>query len=135
MLNRWKLLPPVTRWLLVTLLLLVVIPGSVLAYRALTAEIEVTIPECLDFVGPSSFQVVLYPGETETVQITISNISSVSLEVDLISTVTGGTGGLTADIPKKITVAGKDETTVSINMLASKGAAPGNYLITIDFER
>ena len=135
MLNQWKLLPPITRWLLVTLLILAMTAGSVLAYKALTAEIEVTVEECLDFVGPSSFQVLLYPGETETVQITISNISSVSLEVDLISTVTGGAGGLTVDIPKKITIVGKDETTVSINMLAHESVAPGNYLITIDFER
>jgi len=132
--RKWKLLPPVIRWGLITLLILMMTAGSILAYKALTAEIEVTIPECLDFVGPSSFQVVLYPGETETIQITISNISSVSLDVDLVSTVIGGTG-LTVNIPKKITVAGKDETTVSINMLASKSAAPGTYLITIDFER
>lgn len=133
--KRWKLLPPITRWLLVTLLILAMTAGSVLAYKALTAEIEVTVEECLDFVGPSSFQILLYPGETETVQITISNISSVSLEVDLVSTITGGAGGLTVDIPKKITIAGKGETTVNINMLAGKSAVPGTYLITIDFER
>ena len=133
--KRWKLLPPVIRWGLVTLLILMMTTGVVLAYKALTAEIEVTLEECLSFVGDSSFQVLLYPGETETVQITIFNQSSVSLEIDLVSTVTGGTGGLTVNIPKKITIAGKDEATVSINMLASKSAEPGTYLITIDFER
>jgi len=107
--------------------------GSVLAYKALTADNDVTIPECLDFVGANSFEVVLYPGETETVQVTISNQSSVALEVDLVSTVTGV--GLTVNIPKKITVAGKDETTVNINILAGKSAIPGTCLITIDFER
>ena len=133
--KRWKLLPPIIRWGLVTLLILMMTVGVVLAYKALTAEVEVTLEECLSFVGDSSFQVLLYPGETETVQVIISNQASVSIEVDLDSTITGGDGGLTVDIPKKITVASKDETIININILASKSAVPGTYLITIDFER
>ena len=133
--KRWKLLPPIIRWGLVTLLILMMTVGVVLAYKALTAEVEVTLEECLSFVGDSSFQVLLYPGETETVQVIISNQSSVPIEVDLDSTITGGDGGLTVDIPKKITVASKDETIININILASQSAVPGTYLITIDFER
>ena len=133
--KRWKLLPPIIRWGLVTLLILMMTVGVVLAYKALTAEVEVTLEECLSFVGDSSFQVLLYPGETETIQVIISNQSSVPIEVDLESRITGGHGGLTVDIPKKITVASKDETIININILASQSAVPGTYLITIDFER
>ena len=133
--KKWKVLPSIIRWGLVTLLILMMAMGIVLAYKALTTEIEVTLEECLSFVGDSSFQVLLYPGETDTVQITISNQSSVPIDIDLVSTVTGGAGGLIVDIPKKIIAPADGAITVSINMLASKSAVPGNYLITIDFER
>ena len=132
--QQWKLLPPTIRWLAITLLILTVTTGSVLAYRALTAEVEVTVEECLSFVGTSSFQVLLYPGESETVQIAIANLSSVDIEIDLIPTAIG-IENLTITIPKKITASAKGETTVNIGILASKSTIPGIFTITISFER
>ena len=132
--RKWKLIPSAIRWLLVTLVILTMTAGSVLAYRALTAEVEVAIEECLDFVGASTFNILLYPGETDTVQITVSNLSSVDIEVDLTPTIEGASG-LTVDIPRKIIVPAIGEIIIDIDMVASKSAEPGAYFITIDFER
>lgn len=129
----WKALPI---WALVILIILV-IGGGVYAYVALTATGEITVEECLSFVGPSTFSVTLYPGEGDTVQLTVANASSVAIDVDLVSTITPDPGpkGLTVDIPKKITAPASGQVTLDIDITAGKSAEPDTYSVSIEFAR
>ena len=134
--KKWKL--SVVRWCLVTMLILVVTGGSIYAiYTALTATVDITVEECLSFVGPSTFSVSLYPQGSETVQLTIANASPDSMDVDLLSTVTPDPGpkGMTVDIPSKITVPATGQTTIDITISAGKSAEPGSYTVTIEIVR
>jgi len=125
------------RWLLITMLLLTLTAGGVWAYKALTATGDITITECLSFVGDSTFTVNLYPQESDTATITVANSSGFDMEVDLVSTVLPdpGTKGLTVDIPSKITVPAAGEVAVSISITAGKNVVPDSYTVSIDFER
>lgn len=133
----WRTLPRAVRWLLVTTLILILAAGGVYAYKALTAEVTLTVEECLSFVGDSTFTVSLYPLESETVEITVANASSFDLDVDLLSTIIPDPGakGLTVTIPKTITVPATGQEVVSVVIEAGKSAEPIAYAITIDFER
>lgn len=133
----WRTLPHFVRWLLVTLLILMVVGGGVWAYVALTATGEITVEEALSFVGPSTFSVTLYPGESDIVQLTVANASSADIDVDLLSTITPDPGpkGLTVDIPNKITAPGNGQVTLDIGISAGKSAVPDTYSVTIEFAR
>lgn len=133
----WRALPHFVRWLLVTLLILMIVGGSVYAYVALTATGEITVEECLSFVGPSTFSVSLYPLESDTVSLTIDNASSADMSIDLLSTITPDPGpkGLMVDIPKKITAPGNGQVTLDITMTAGKSAVPQVYSVTIEVIR
>jgi len=125
------------RWLLVTLVLLIFAGGGAYAYVALTSTGEVTVEECLSFVGPSTFDVTLYPLESRTVDLTIANASSAAIEIDLISTVVPDPGpkGLTITVPKKVIVPATGETVVIISIDAGKSAEPGVYRVSISIDR
>ena len=135
--KKWKLLSPVIRWCLVTLLILILVGGAVAAYVALTATGEITIEECLSFVGPSAFSVSLYPQGSKTAQLTIANAAPDPMDVDLLSTVTPDPGpkGMTVDIPSKITVPATGQTIIDITISAGKSAEPGSYTVTIEIVR
>jgi len=133
----WKMIPHFARWSLVTLLILVLTGGAVLAYVALTATVEVTVEECLSFVGDNTFSVSLYPQESETVHLTIANASSLSMDVDLLSNVVPDPGakGMTINIPNKVTVPATGQVTIDIEIIAGKSAEPVAYAVTLEIDR
>jgi len=135
--KRWKLLSPAVRWCLVTLLILILVGGSVWAYVALTATGDITVEECLSFVGPSTFTITLYPQGSDVGQVTVANASPDAIVVDLLSEVMPDPGpkGLTVDIPAKITVPGSGQIAVDITVTASKSVEPGLYTVSIEFDR
>jgi len=123
------------RWILVTVLILLLAGGGVWAYKALTSTGEVTIDECLSFVGSNTFSVSMYPQGAEVVQLTIANASPDDIAIDLISTITPELKGITIDIPKKLTVPAEGQVVVDITISASKSAAPQTYVISIEVDR
>ena len=125
------------RGILVTVLLLAMVAGGVLAYNALTGTGNVTVDEALSFVGPTSFDVNVYPQEEVTAQLTIANASSIAMDVDLLSEVIPDPGakGMTVDIPNSITVPGEGQIVVDITITAGKNAEPGLYEVSIIFDR
>ena len=129
----WKVSPAI----IAAVMFLSVAGTGVLAYRALTAIGEVTVVECLSFVGSNTFNVSLYPQESTSAQVTVANASSLDIDVDLNFIVTPDPGpkGLTVSIPNKITVPATGQETVIINITADKGAEPNTYIVTIDFDR
>ena len=133
----WKRLPSALRWTLVTLLILMFTGGAVYAYVALTATDDITVEECLSFVGDSTFSVTLYPQESQAEQITVANASTLDMDVDLISTVDPDPGpkGMTVDIPSKITVPGSGQEVIDIIITAGKNAEPGSYTVSIEIIR
>ena len=133
----WRTLPHFVRWLLVTILVLVVVGGGVYAYTALTGTGDITVEENLSFVGDSSFSVTLYPQETDTAQLIVANASSLDMDVDLLSTIDPDPGakGMTVDIPAKIVAPAEGQITVDIVITAGKSAEPGSYTVSIIFDR
>ena len=123
------------RWILATLLLLLIVGAGAYAYVALTSTGEVTIDECLSFVGSNTFSVSMYPQGTEVVQLTIANASPDDIAIDLISTITPELKGITIDIPKKLTVPAVGQVVVDITISAGKSAAPQTYVISIEVDR
>ena len=122
-----------TKWLLVTILILMVTGGAVWAYTALTSTGDITVEEPLSFVGDSTFDVTLYPQESDTAQITVANASSVDMEVDLISSIDPDPGakGMDVDIPAKVNVPATGQATIDIVITAGKSAEPGSYTVSI----
>lgn len=111
--------------------------GAVYAYRALTSTEQVEVQEALSFVGSSTFDVSLYPQESQTVQLTVANASSVAMDVDLTSAVTPDPSpkGLTVSIPAKITVPATGQIVVNIDITAGKSAEPQSYSVSIYLDR
>ena len=130
-----KKLSHFTRWLLITVLILLLVGGAVLAYVALTSTGEVVVEECLSFVGDNTFSVSLYPQESTVAQLTVANASSLSIDVALTSTIIPNPKGMTVDIPKTLTVPATGQATIDITITAGKNAEPGIYAILIEFDR
>ena len=128
----WKGLSSVVRWLLVTITIMALAGGSVLAYTALTGTGEVTVNECLSWVGENTFNVSLYPQEVKVVNLTLANVSSVAIEVEITSDVSPRPKGLTVDIPSSIIVPAVGQQMFSITITADKDAEPNTY--TVEFE-
>ena len=130
---RTKILKALVSVLLVSALLY----GAIYAYRALTSTGQVEVQEALSFVGASTFDVSLFPQESQTAQLTIANASSVAMDVDLTSEVVPDPGakGLTVTIPNKITVPATGQTVVNISITAGKSAEPQVYSVSIFFDR
>jgi len=133
----WKGLPSIVRWLLVTLTIMAVTGGSVLAYQALTGTGEVTVIENLSWVGENSFAVNLYPQESTTESLTLANASSVEMDVDIISTIDPDPGakGMSIDVPASVTVPANSQAPFNVTITAGKSAEPVVYTITFSVER
>lgn len=134
--NIWHRLPTAARWFLVTFVFMVIAAAGAYAYIALTAVGEITIEEPLSFVSGSTFEVELYPQESISHDITVANASSLDLVVDLISTISPDPGGgLTVNVPNKLTIPATGEATASILIVAGKSAPAGVFSIEIGFDR
>jgi len=134
--RRWRLLPSVIRWLLVTVILLTMVAGGAYAYTALTATVEVTVIECLTWVGDSSFTVQMYPQEEVAQQFTLANASSLDMQVDILSTVTPDPGSdITVTVPKSVTIPASGQQTFDITVSASKQAPPVAFTVSLSVDR
>ena len=133
----WKGLPSVARWLLVTITLMAVTGGSVLAYRALEGQGEVTVIENLSWVGENTFAVNVYPQESVMETLTLANASSVEMEVDIVSTIDPDPGakGMDIDIPAKVTIPAIGQQSFDVTITAGKSAEPITYTVTFYIER
>ncbi len=123
------------RWLLVTIAIVAVAVGGVLAYQALTGTGTVTVKENLSWVGSNTFTVNLYPQESVIETLTLANASSIAMEVDVTSEVLPAPDGITVTIPKKLTVPGSGELPFNIEIATSKSAVPATYTITFGIVR
>ena len=114
-----------------------ILGGGALAYVALTSTGEITIDECLSFVGDNTFSVSLYPQDSEVVQLTVANASGNDIEIDLLSTIDPDPGakGLTVDIPTKVTIPATGQGTIDITITAGKSVLPETYVVTIEVDR
>ncbi|MFA7101417.1 MAG: hypothetical protein WC196_06815 [Bacilli bacterium] len=131
------MIPKIIRWFLVTATLILLTAGGVYAYQALTGQGQVTVIENLSWVGDSTFEVSLYPQESTTETLTLANASSVSMDVDIINTITPdpGTKGMTITVPNKVTVPASGQVSFDITITAGKSAEPVTYTITFGVER
>jgi uncharacterized membrane protein len=108
-------------------LALLVVPLAVVGYRIMTVEGVVTVEEAIQ-VDPETFAVSLYPGESHTETVTVSNLSSSNLAVSLTTT---STPGIITSVPTGMAVPGKGSVTFNIVVAANAGAAPGIYEVHI----
>ena len=132
----WRKLPSLVRWALVTIMILALTGGAVYAYVALTATGDVTVEECLSWVGDNTFSVTLYPQESQIEALTLANASSQDMEVDFLSTIIPDPGsGMTIDIPNKVTVPGDGQVSFDITISAGKSVAPNSYSVSIEVVR
>jgi len=133
----WKGLSSVVRWLLVTITIMALVGGSVLAYTALTGKGYVEVKENLTWVGDSEFTVDLFPQESVVATLAIANASSVAMEVDIVTTIDPDPGakGMTIDIPNKITIPATGQQAFDVTITAGKSAEPTTYTITFEIAR
>jgi len=131
------MIPKIIRWFLVTATLILLTAGGIYAYQALTGQGQVTVIENLSWVGDSTFEVSLYPQESTTETLTLANASSVSMDVDILNTITPdpGTKGMTITVPNKVTVPASGQVSFDITITAGKSAEPVTYTITFGVER
>ncbi len=124
------------RWILATLVLLLIVGVGAYAYVALTSTGEVTIDECLSFVGSNTFSVSMYPQGEEIVSLTIANASPDDIDIDLLSSIVPDPGvHMSINVPTKVTVPAVGQVVVDITISAGKSAAPQTYVISIEVDR
>lgn len=117
--------------ILVLLILLLLSGTAYAAYLITTITGEVKVEEAIT-VSPVSFTMTLYPGESKSQEIELTNASSVAIAVSLNVTVTGG---LDVIVPDSITVK-KDKTeTFEIEVRAPLDIEPGTYTIKVEVRR
>ena len=125
------------RWVLATIVILMVVAGSAYAYVALTGTGKVTVIENLSWVGDSSFTVSLYPQESVVESLTLANASEVEMDVDIISAIDPDPGakGMAIDVPAGVTVPANGQAAFSVTITAGKSAEPIAYTITFEISR
>ena len=132
----WRRLPGVIRWLLVTLMIMAIVAGGASAHVALTSVTDVTVSECLSWVGESTFSITLYPQEEATLDLTIANASSLDMTVDILSLITPDPGGkVTVSAPNNLLVPANGQQVFTVTVSASKKVVPGTYTITLQIDR
>ena len=103
-------------------------------YTIVSVDGTVTVEEAIT-VAPETFTVTLYPAETVTETLTLSNAGSVGIEVNFIATVDPVDPEMTVSVPAKVTVPAEGSTTADIDVIASKSAVPGTYTISVGVTR
>ncbi len=122
---------------LLSAVIIVLVSGAgVWAYIALTGTIGFEVKENLSFVGSSDFVLDGYPGQSIDQRITIANASPDEMEIDVGYTVSPDpSGGISVNVPKKITVPGAGELDIIITIIISKSASPTSYDIAYEIIR
>lgn len=120
---------------LAIILVLVALPlVAFAAYTILTMTGQVTVQESIT-VAPTTFTASMYPGESYSQSLTLSNASSVAVEVAFTSSVSPVTPEVTLTVPNKVTVPATGSITAQVSVVASKSAAPGAYVVSIGLTR
>lgn len=120
---------------LAVILPILLIGGSVAAYLALTATVDVSVDESLSWVTPNTYSVNLFPGESQTLNLIIHNESSADLTVTLKDKVTPKIKGLEITLPDTLNALAVANTAFDVVIVATAGVEPGTTQLTIDFER
>ncbi len=120
---------------LLTALIVVALPlVAFAAYTILTMTGQVTVQESIT-VTPTMFTASMYPGESYTQALTLSNASSVAVDVSFTSIISPVTTEVTLTAPNKVTVPATGSATAQVSVVASKSAAPGAYSVSIGLTR
>lgn len=104
------------------------------AYTILILTGEVTVSEAIT-VTPTSFTASMYPAETVTETLTLTNAGSIAIEVNFTWSIDPVGPEITVTVPAKVTVPGAGSTTADIKVAASKSAVPGSYSISVGVTR
>ena len=124
------------RWILATLVLLLLTAGVAYAYVALTGKLTVTVLEPLNWVGASEFTVTAYPTETIIQPLTVSNAAPNDLEFDVLYTIVPDPGSdVKVSIPKKLTAPAVGQISFDITVTLSKSTAPIIFDINYEIDR
>lgn len=113
----------------------IILAGGAYAYLALTAHVDVETKEALTWVSEHEFNLSMYPGESETLNLVINNASSSNLDVALKSKVTPKLKGLTVVAPDSIVAVSGADTAFDVVVEASPSVEIGNVAIDIEFDR
>lgn len=121
---------------LILLLIALLVIAPVSAYLILSSTIATTVEEAIS-VSPTSVEVKLHPKESEDVTFTLTNVGSVEIEVDFAVTVTGPepSGITVAPSSGVVNVPGDGTATQTITVTAGKSVKPGEYTVTISWNR
>ncbi len=103
-------------------------------YSIISVTGEVTVDEAITVV-PMSFTATMYPAETVTETLTLSNAGSIAIEVDFIYTVVPTDPEISVSGPTKITVPATGSITADVDVDATKSAAPASYSISVEITR
>ena len=104
------------------------------AYTILTITGNVTVKEPVT-VSPATFEAEFYAGETYTKALTLTNSSSVAMDVSFTSSISPVTTEVSLTAPNKVTVPATGSATAQVSVIASKSAAPGAYVVSIGLTR
>ena len=113
---------------------LIVVGVAYAAYTIITITGEVTVEEAIT-VSPGSFTATMYPSETHTATLTLSNAASVGIEVNFTASVSPASPEITVAVPAKVTVPATGSATADIDVRASKSAVPNTYTISVGVTR
>ena len=121
-------------WLISLVAGIALIGVAYAVYTIVSVGGTVTVEEAIT-VSPETFTVTMYPAETVTQTLTLSNIGSVGIEVNFVTAVDPVSPEMSVSVPAKVTVPAEGSTTAEIEVKASKSAVPGVYTISVGVTR
>ncbi len=145
--KRWHGIPI---GILSIILALMLVGGSIFAaLTVFNGNAEVTVEEAITvtntdgddhefFTGGAmgaSWDVSLYAGETKTLNVLVSNASSVDLTIGLVFASSHGAYGVTSSVSGSSTVPGGGSVTLTLTVSAAQDASPGSYTIYFAISR
>jgi len=116
---------------LAVLLAMLIVPLTIMGFRIETIVGAVTVEEAIE-INPEVFDVTLYPGESFTQVVTLTNLSSGALAITLVTT---ADAGLIVTVPASVTVPANSSVNINILVRAGASIVPGIYNVRVGVDR
>lgn len=131
-----KFFSKVPTWLISAALAAALTSGGTYAYNAATVSGQVNINEPVSIVGGSTFTFDLYPGEFDSLDLSISNGGGSEMTVYPMAVITPDPGQeVCVELPQSLTVGAGQTVSISADVFATVSAAPGTYSVEIILQR
>lgn len=131
-----KIFKMIPSWIISAIIAVLITSGGVSAYTAVTASGEVTIDEPISIIEGNTFSFNLYPGDFDTLDLSVKNSSPNVMTVFPTAVITPSAGqDICIEMPPSLTINPGQTVNLTADVFATVAAPPGTYSIEIMMER